>query len=134
MKNRKLRIAWSVACGIACLLLVVLWVRSSSMVEIWNVPVSSNTSIGLASLPGMIAVIWGDDQPLGYDWGQTKVWQAKGVKPPSAIPSWLLIIAAIVCGIAPWIHQLKWRFTLRTLLIGMTLVAVAFGLIVAATR
>jgi hypothetical protein len=28
MKFRKLRIAWSVACGILCLLLIVLWVRS----------------------------------------------------------------------------------------------------------
>jgi hypothetical protein len=28
MRFRKLRIAWAVACGIACVLLVVLWVRS----------------------------------------------------------------------------------------------------------
>src|SRR3954451_10336249 len=28
MRHRKLRIAWSVACGIICLLLVALWVRS----------------------------------------------------------------------------------------------------------
>src|SRR6476660_9850969 len=28
MRFRKLRIAWSVICGIACVLLIVLWVRS----------------------------------------------------------------------------------------------------------
>src|SRR6476661_7413421 len=28
MKFRKLRIAWSVLCGIACVLLILLWVRS----------------------------------------------------------------------------------------------------------
>ena len=28
MSFRKLRIAWSVVCGIACLLLIVFWVRS----------------------------------------------------------------------------------------------------------
>src|SRR6476620_7609681 len=28
MRFRKLRIAWSVMCGIACVLLIVLWVRS----------------------------------------------------------------------------------------------------------
>ena len=28
MRFRKLRIAWSVVCGIACVLLIVLWVRS----------------------------------------------------------------------------------------------------------
>src|SRR6476619_8444557 len=30
MKFRKLRIAWSVVCGLACLPLIVLWVRSYS--------------------------------------------------------------------------------------------------------
>ena len=28
MRFRKLRIAWSVGCGIVCVLLIVLWVRS----------------------------------------------------------------------------------------------------------
>ena len=28
MRFRKLRIAWSVGCGILCVLLIVLWVRS----------------------------------------------------------------------------------------------------------
>jgi hypothetical protein len=28
MRFRKLRIAWSVACAIACVLLIALWVRS----------------------------------------------------------------------------------------------------------
>jgi hypothetical protein len=28
MKFRKLRLAWSVFCGIACVLLIALWVRS----------------------------------------------------------------------------------------------------------
>ena len=30
MKYRKLRIAWSIGCGMLCLLLIVLWVRSYS--------------------------------------------------------------------------------------------------------
>jgi uncharacterized SAM-binding protein YcdF (DUF218 family) len=33
MRYRKLRIAWSVVCGIACVLLVVLWVRSQSLYD-----------------------------------------------------------------------------------------------------
>jgi hypothetical protein len=33
MRFRKLRIALSVACGIACVLLIVLWVRSYSKVD-----------------------------------------------------------------------------------------------------
>src|SRR6478672_11323736 len=33
MRFRKLRIAWSVFCGLACLLLIVLWVRSYSRLD-----------------------------------------------------------------------------------------------------
>jgi len=28
MKYRKLRITWSVGCGIACVMLIVLWIRA----------------------------------------------------------------------------------------------------------
>jgi hypothetical protein len=43
MKYRKLRIAWSVTWGIACLLLVILWVRSFAYYE--AVYLSSHVSI-----------------------------------------------------------------------------------------
>jgi len=33
MTFRKLRIAWSVACAIACVLLIVLWVRSLNRMD-----------------------------------------------------------------------------------------------------
>ena len=33
MKYRKLRIAWSVACAVVCLLLLAFWVRSYSWVD-----------------------------------------------------------------------------------------------------
>ena len=33
MRFRKLRIAWSVVCGVACVLLIVLWVRSYSQTD-----------------------------------------------------------------------------------------------------
>jgi hypothetical protein len=35
---------------------------------------------------------------------------------------------------APWLRQLGWRFSLRTLLIATTLVAIGLGLIVWATK
>src|SRR4051812_35358713 len=35
MRFGKLRIAWSAACAIACVLLIVLWVRSYSALESW---------------------------------------------------------------------------------------------------
>jgi hypothetical protein len=36
MRFRKLRIAWSVGWGIACVLLIVLWVRSYSWSESYS--------------------------------------------------------------------------------------------------
>jgi hypothetical protein len=47
------------------------------------------------------------------------------------VPYWLLVLMSATPAIAPWVH---WRFTLRTLLIAMTLVAVVLGLIVALLR
>jgi hypothetical protein len=43
------------------------------------------------------------------------------------IPDWLLIFISIAFAAAPWI---RWRFSLRTLLIATTLVAVVLGLVV----
>jgi hypothetical protein len=41
------------------------------------------------------------------------------------VPFWLLVLPLITLAVAPW---LRWRFTLRTLLIATTLVAVVLGL------
>jgi hypothetical protein len=46
-------------------------------------------------------------------------------------PHWLLIAGFTAVAVAPWIH---WRFSLRTLLIATTLVAVGLGLFVYAAR
>src|SRR4051812_32788903 len=41
MRFHKLRIAFSIACAIACVLLIVLWVRSFEYVDVLYVPISS---------------------------------------------------------------------------------------------
>jgi hypothetical protein len=46
-------------------------------------------------------------------------------------PHWLPILLSAALVAAPW---LRWRFSLRTLLIATTLVAVVLGAIVYATR
>ena len=56
MKYRKLRIAWSVACGIACLLLIALWVRSDTHLDSLHVRVSTNRKIVINSLAGRCEV------------------------------------------------------------------------------
>jgi len=82
MRFRKLGIAWSVAWGLATVLLCVLWVRDYLDTRL------------VASLP-------------------------------FAFP----LLAAVGLAIAPWATG-PTRFSLRTLLIATTLVAVVLGLIV----
>ena len=43
------------------------------------------------------------------------------------LPYWVIVFSAAACASMPW---LPWRFSLRTLLIATTLVAVVLGLIV----
>lgn len=59
----------------------------------------------------------------------TQVWNVKltplaGTGP--MIPYWSLVLITPLLAIAPW---LRWRFSLRTLLIAMTLLAVMLGLV-----
>jgi hypothetical protein len=48
-----------------------------------------------------------------------------------ALPHWMLVVTFTAFGVAPWI---RWQFSLRTMLIATTLVAVGLGLIVWMTR
>jgi hypothetical protein len=49
-------------------------------------------------------------------------------------PYWLLILFSFMLTTGPWKRQLPRRFTLRTLLIAMTLLAIVLGLAVYALR
>jgi hypothetical protein len=49
------------------------------------------------------------------------------------VPCWLLVLASMALAACPWIHWSN-RFSLRTLLIAMTLVAVALGILIYAAR
>src|SRR3954451_8568493 len=62
MRYRKLRIAWSVVWGIACLLLIVLWVRSYWQVEMFAVPLTNKYYFGAAYSPGCIGFAF---HPMG---------------------------------------------------------------------
>jgi hypothetical protein len=116
MKFRKLRIAWSVAWGIACVLLVAFWVKSYWAEFVIPLPTSS---LWLSSYEGRLNLLSTDDS---YDSACRINW---------SVPYWLTVVPAIAFGAASLI---RWRFSLRTLLIATTLVAVVLGLIVYATR
>src|SRR4051812_39579519 len=56
LRFRKSRIAWSVFWGLACVLLIVLWVRSYRWTEIVILPISSSCSFELGHTPGTYGI------------------------------------------------------------------------------
>jgi hypothetical protein len=154
MKYRKLRIALSVACGILCLLLIVLCVRSywhSDVVETrsgWSRWLAGSGDgwflVGSAALSepveGREWRIWTQPPSRVRDTAETRV---LGFVPMHAAgdlslsgPYWLCIVVLSLLGglaAAPLIYPVK-RFSLRTLLIGMTLVAALLGAVIWAAR
>jgi hypothetical protein len=148
INHRKLRIAWSVAWGIMAVLLVALWVRSYR---------SRDAILGWLPIPlyfqvdsdrGAIHLIL--NQEVATTQIKVETTGAMGIAVPWAIrlyrnprfgwwfnvatPHWSLFLLSTILAASPWIRQSPWRFSLRTLLIATTLVAVVLGLIVWATR
>jgi hypothetical protein len=70
-----------------------------------------------------LTVFWGAPIPARPAWGV----DLKAVR----VPYWFASSLSILLATLPWFY---WRFSLRTLLIGTTLVAVVLGLIVYAIR
>jgi len=143
MRLRKLRIAWSVVWGIVAVLLVVLWVRSylfhDRVLVRYNHP---GHVAGVVSAYGAIQFGEGDTPDLGERQFAVisksarrssidsigpllKIRAASFADWYLAIPIWTLVVLATTAGFAPWL-----RFSLRTLLIATTLVAVVLGAIV----
>jgi hypothetical protein len=149
MKYRKLRIAWSVAWGLLCLLLIVLWVRSywwidynymrlrpmsKSHITFWSmqgacwIGVESNVvnppirfSRGVVSVESWLRRIGSSGHDLNELWPPLDL-RTQGLLKFSY---WFSASIVAATGVAPW---LRMRFSLRTLLIAMTLAAVGLGL------
>jgi hypothetical protein len=152
MKFRKLRISWSVGCAIACVLLIVLWVRSYRWNNQLSIPLSDTQVVGPNSFSGRISFgvctapeakfMWPaglkseritDNTPIpGFTYGRITGIPIRTVDFVQ-VPYWFVFLLAAAVGAAPWISVSK-RFSLRTLLIATTLVAVVLGLIVAVLR
>jgi hypothetical protein len=146
MRFRKLRIAWSVVCGIGCVLLIVLWVRSYGDSTSKEILVTPTCRFYLHSVQGTLALErWyrafrgrefmpiyrkSDLLRLATNAGVYIQRSSTGTIESVSISYWLLILADIIVATAPW---LRWRFSLRTLLIATTLVALALGVIVLAS-
>ena len=167
MKYRKLRIAWSVAWGVACLLLIALWVRSYWWVErVEHFGTVNHTSCWSAC--GILGVehYLNEDQipkqnlerlhkqgdqhgaiqaapvgwtsetyPVGEYYKNDSIprfrWQRNPYGFSVLVPYWFMPIVSVALAAVSW---LPWRFSLRTLLIGMTVAAIGLGWIVYALR
>jgi 4-amino-4-deoxy-L-arabinose transferase-like glycosyltransferase len=150
MRFRKLRIAFSAVCGILCVLLIALWARSYWWVDGINGQLTENYAIGIGSMPGCIGINIRrePERPLLPRWTLTTVeterWMTTFHRPKHsrhsrlwgafiaerslvAVPYWfatMLIFIPTTFVAAPF---LRWRFSLRTLLIVTTLVAALLG-------
>jgi hypothetical protein len=135
VKYRKLRIAWSVGWGVLCLLLIALWVRSHYFDDVLFVELSNTQCIALDSMRGSlaIAILSRSEMPPNRNWwlGHSDIEPWYRFAPESTIlPVWSLLLLLTMLAPLPWI---RWRFSLRTLLIGVTVAAVLLGVIVALT-
>jgi hypothetical protein len=146
MKLHKLRIAWSLAWGIAAVLLVALWVRSYDTKDMIAGHISPTCGVCIYSVEGWLdcsssrirpyAPAWRwqvdiGDKNVGYhlsqNWHQVFPNFEGGVYFNGChfqIPYWFLILTATIASSLPFTAR---RFSLRTLLIAMTLIGVVLG-------
>ena len=153
---RLLRIGWSAGCVIACLLLIVLWVRSYRWADLLAYT-RGQTYVAVADGRGIALFHWRTCHPF-VTVGNKLGWElisgpagtidsnlkplefSRDSGPATAFgffisaPYWCCVFFLATLAVLPWIRQCKWRFTLRTLLIATTVVAVVLGLAVYAAR
>jgi hypothetical protein len=153
MKFRKLRIAWSVFWGLACVLLIALWVRSYWRADTVSAYFGDGTDLWCRSVVGELRFgrPFASDHPVRFDTAKTQdvihgerhdptvfgfrwaiVMRQKRWWP--TIPYWFPVLLSASVATAPWIGLFKRQFSLRTLLIATTLVAVVLGLAVWISR
>jgi len=148
MKYPKLRIAWTVAWGVACLLVVALWVRSCWRSERLCWSYAARDVVYVSSFRGVIWYqdVWypykppsepfymgGPDSRRESICGQWPSYAADLYGRTVSMPYWLLAMLAATTACLPWI-RLPRRFSLRALLIAISLVAVGLGLALFALR
>jgi hypothetical protein len=157
---RSLRNAWTAVFGILSVLLIARWERSFRAQDILR-RCNGATLLIIESYRGEIGVgRWAFRKPIPWQWfaetmvtfdeSSKRLWPPmKDVAPLSyigirwqtiwplhlfAIKYWSAVVLSAAFIILPWLSWLRWRFSLRTLLIATTLIAVGLGLAVWATR
>jgi hypothetical protein len=141
MKYRKLRIAWSVTWGILCLLGAALWVRSYWQYDNARFALAPANDLLVSSYKGRVIFIlesngipWQSTvRELGINWLPSDAFFYKRASGFTSviIPVWFAVLLFAGIGAIPWV---RYRFSLRTLLVAMTLVAVVLGALVISMR
>jgi hypothetical protein len=142
---RYLRIAWSVGCGILCLLVIVLWVRTYSIAEGINYN-KGQTYVRIFSQMGVVGLgyesspsrstfqnrahferLWYKLRGEPYEHLTPFSWNRRPEGTLITVPVWCCESILVLLAALPWFRL---RFSLRTLLIAMTLAAIVLGAIV----
>jgi hypothetical protein len=143
MKHRNFRIAWSAAWGAMAVLLLIFWVRSYWQCEQLLIQIKTTTCLDVGDIPGQLHIRYSDCTLVPtccwrYNATETDAfWKYIGQAPPwnefrviedgFYVPFWFPLGSSVLFAMLP---SLRWRYSLRTLLIATTLVAVGLGLIV----
>jgi hypothetical protein len=143
VKYRKLSIVWSVAWGVVAVLLCVLWVRSYSACDMASLYGHKLVvSLGTAYFDDDVRTV--GITPDGRRVTHSLISINKFRSVPVAYANlsgkgtsarlWLIAVMALSVSAVPWLRYFPRRFSLRTLLIATTLIAVVLGLVVWALR
>ena len=148
--NRTAKNAFSAACAVVCVALVGLWERSYATADF----MTDSRHFSLGSLGGRFVLVQ-NKQPSTFEWSDLEFGHiprtkhvadtlqildtqsvlgfgrfSRGAETLSWAPHWAFVLLFGLFAVAPWINWSK-RFSLRTLLIVTTLVAVVLGVAVA---
>ena len=146
MRYRKLRIARSIGWCVLAVLLVVMWARSFWYYEGVLSVFGNVTTVRGTIVVNLFDFVYGwkcENKGWSVDQGPPEGWSNDGPMPrwpPIRIDQshigvfcieleyWFLSLLFALLGIAVWKSTLALRFSLRTLIIATTLVAVVLGL------
>jgi hypothetical protein len=130
---RRLKIAVSALSLIACVSVLVFWIRAQQIYDSFGFPLSNATSVHIQTFHNGIHAA-----ESGFDWEwrsyetpndvSVPLWN---VSPTSnlwafAVPYWFAFVMTGFGAVAPWILT---RFNLRTLLLVLTFAAMVMGAI-----
>src|SRR5687768_1047325 len=100
--SRKLRIAWSVGCGIICLLLIVLWVRSYRYRDVFSGPSRTSGCIWFFSMKGELQYEWDARiKPDDLNWDFNTYSIEEWMEPLSSSIGYWFVHADVVSVVVP---------------------------------